>query len=113
MTQKDVIMEAMCLKDRVTLLDCWVQPVLTSRLCSARLCAASGDFAEAQRLLKEIRDFLPVWGEYLMAHRNGRNMLDPKDLNGMDPEAVKGLLKEAGVDIVPPGPGGKGCIKFK
>ena len=112
-TQKDVIMEAMCLKDRVTLLDCWVQPVLTSRLCSARLCAAAGDLEEAQRLLKEVTDFLPVWGAYLAAHKMGHPILDKKDLNGMDVETVKTLLKEAGVDVVPPGPGGKGCIKFK
>ena len=112
-SHKAIVVEAMCLKDRIQLLDCWVQPVLNSRLCSARLCAAAGDLEEARRLLKEVSDFLPVWGEYLMMHRNGRHILDQKDLNGMDIEVVKALLKEAGVEIVPPGPGGKGCIKFK
>lgn len=113
MTQKEVVVEAMCLKDRIQLLDCWVRPVLSSRIWSARLCAAAGDLEEAQRLLKEVTAFLPVWGAYLSAHRNGRHMLDQKDLNGLDVEIVKGLLREAGVEVVPPGPGGRGCIKFK
>lgn len=113
MTQRDVVVESMCLKDKISILDCWVQPVLNSRICSARLCAAAGDFEESRRLLKEVRDFLPVWGAYLSAHRNRHHILDQKDLNGLDVKTVKGLLREAGVEVVPPGPGGKGCIKFK